>query len=275
MFTLPLVRRPETRDTRATACSATCCRAGRRTTVEEYLRLDGPIVRGVSRFVATDTTLAGTPIAAGDIVIVSLALADRDPPSSTPRPARIGCAGPTAICSSASAPTAASEHRSRTTWPTRCSPHSLRFPPAPVRLLRLHQLHLDLDTLLPEPHRRERRHRRHHRVQRKDQHLRLQPHCHHRPRPDGRHPHRIHHRRRLRGCHRCGDHHQRVPGPDRVHHHARHHLHLRRLGTDHHGAVNPPGHRLGPATRVVGERVAPGASPPKAPAGPVFRGGDG
>ncbi|MGW9211802.1 cytochrome P450 [Embleya sp. NPDC055664] len=51
----------------------------RRSAVEEYLRLDGPIVRGVWRFARTDLTLAGTPIAAGDIVIVSLALADRDP----------------------------------------------------------------------------------------------------------------------------------------------------------------------------------------------------
>lgn len=51
----------------------------RRSAVDEYLRLDGPVVRGVWRFARTDTTLAGTPIAAGDIVIVSLALANRDP----------------------------------------------------------------------------------------------------------------------------------------------------------------------------------------------------
>ncbi|MEV8123806.1 cytochrome P450 [Streptomyces sp. NPDC085944] len=51
----------------------------RRRLCDEYLRLDGPIVRGVWRFARTDTVLAETPIRAGDIVIVSLALADRDP----------------------------------------------------------------------------------------------------------------------------------------------------------------------------------------------------
>ncbi|BAJ33278.1 MULTISPECIES: cytochrome P450 [Kitasatospora] len=60
---------------------------GRRLLTDEYLRFDGPIVRGVWRFARTDTVLAGTPIAAGDIVIVSLALADRDP-AVFPRPSR-------------------------------------------------------------------------------------------------------------------------------------------------------------------------------------------
>ncbi|GAA2118574.1 cytochrome P450 [Kitasatospora saccharophila] len=61
---------------------------GRRLVTDEYLRLDGPIVRGVWRFARTDTVLAGTPVSAGDIVIVSLALADRDP-AVFPDPARL------------------------------------------------------------------------------------------------------------------------------------------------------------------------------------------
>ncbi|MEU5181961.1 cytochrome P450 [Streptomyces longwoodensis] len=61
---------------------------GRRLVTDEYLRLDGPIVRGVWRFARADTYLAGTPIAVGDIVIVSLALADRDP-AVFPTPARL------------------------------------------------------------------------------------------------------------------------------------------------------------------------------------------
>ncbi|KIQ67188.1 cytochrome P450 [Kitasatospora griseola] len=60
----------------------------RRLVTDEYLRLDGPIVRGVWRFARSDTVLAGTPIAAGDIVIVSLALADRDP-AVFPAPTRL------------------------------------------------------------------------------------------------------------------------------------------------------------------------------------------
>ncbi|MDF0374388.1 cytochrome P450 [Streptomyces sp. KA12] len=51
----------------------------RLTAVDEFLRLDGPIVRGVWRFARTDLDLAGTAVARGDIVIVSLALAGRDP----------------------------------------------------------------------------------------------------------------------------------------------------------------------------------------------------
>lgn len=51
----------------------------RRRLCDEYLRFDGPIVRGVWRFARTDTVLAKTSIRAGDIVIVSLALANRDP----------------------------------------------------------------------------------------------------------------------------------------------------------------------------------------------------
>ncbi|MGW0605898.1 cytochrome P450 [Streptomyces sp. NPDC002640] len=48
-------------------------------TVEEYLRHDGPIVRGVWRFAARDGHIAGTPVARGDTVLVSLAAANRDP----------------------------------------------------------------------------------------------------------------------------------------------------------------------------------------------------
>ncbi|MET9708491.1 cytochrome P450 [Streptomyces griseus] len=51
----------------------------RRTAVDEFLRLDGPIVRGVWRFARTDVDLAGTTVARGDLVVISLALADRDP----------------------------------------------------------------------------------------------------------------------------------------------------------------------------------------------------
>lgn len=47
--------------------------------VEESLRLDSPVHAGAFRFAAEPLELAGTRVAAGDAVLVSLAAASRDP----------------------------------------------------------------------------------------------------------------------------------------------------------------------------------------------------
>ena len=62
--------------------------------VEESLRLE-PAAAVVDRYATRDVELAGARIAQGDLVTVSLAGANRDPPSST---------SPTASCSAATTP---------------------------------------------------------------------------------------------------------------------------------------------------------------------------
>jgi cytochrome P450 len=47
--------------------------------VEEFLRFDGPVNPGVTRYAAEDLEIAGVPIARGDIVLLATAAADRDP----------------------------------------------------------------------------------------------------------------------------------------------------------------------------------------------------
>lgn len=53
--------------------------------VEEMLRYDSPIVPGIMKFVAADTTIAGAPIPKGDIVLLAVGSANRDP-EVFPRP---------------------------------------------------------------------------------------------------------------------------------------------------------------------------------------------
>jgi cytochrome P450 len=47
--------------------------------VEELLRYDSPIVPGIMKFAATDLELAGTPIPRGDVVLLAVGPANRDP----------------------------------------------------------------------------------------------------------------------------------------------------------------------------------------------------
>jgi cytochrome P450 len=53
--------------------------------VEEFLRFDGPLNLATMRFTAEPVTIAGTEIPAGELVLVSLASANRDP-DRYPRP---------------------------------------------------------------------------------------------------------------------------------------------------------------------------------------------
>jgi cytochrome P450 len=56
--------------------------------VEEFLRFDGPVNPGVTRYATEDLELGGIPIARGDIVLLATAAADRDP-ARFPEPARL------------------------------------------------------------------------------------------------------------------------------------------------------------------------------------------
>jgi cytochrome P450 len=47
--------------------------------VEEFLRFDGPVNLGITRYAAEDLEIAGVPIAQGDVVLLATAAADRDP----------------------------------------------------------------------------------------------------------------------------------------------------------------------------------------------------
>ncbi|WP_176455621.1 cytochrome P450 family protein [Enemella evansiae] len=47
--------------------------------VEEVLRIDGPVEMGALRYATQDMDLAGVPIAAGDVVLIGLSSAGRDP----------------------------------------------------------------------------------------------------------------------------------------------------------------------------------------------------
>src|SRR4051812_32956563 len=47
--------------------------------VDEFLRFDGPVNLGVTRYAAEDLEIAGVPIARGDVVMLATAAADRDP----------------------------------------------------------------------------------------------------------------------------------------------------------------------------------------------------
>jgi cytochrome P450 len=47
--------------------------------VEEFLRFDGPVNLGITRYAAEDLEIAGVPIAKGDVVLLATAAADRDP----------------------------------------------------------------------------------------------------------------------------------------------------------------------------------------------------
>jgi cytochrome P450 len=49
------------------------------TAVDELLRYDGPVARGVARFTTEDVTIAGTLIPKGEMVVVAIAAANRDP----------------------------------------------------------------------------------------------------------------------------------------------------------------------------------------------------
>ena len=56
--------------------------------VEEFLRFDGPVNPGVTRYATEDLELGGVRIARGDIVLLATAAADRDP-ARFPEPARL------------------------------------------------------------------------------------------------------------------------------------------------------------------------------------------
>jgi cytochrome P450 len=56
--------------------------------VEEFLRLDGPVNLATLRFTAEPVTIAGTEIPAGELVLLSLASANRDP-AHYPRPEQL------------------------------------------------------------------------------------------------------------------------------------------------------------------------------------------
>jgi cytochrome P450 len=56
--------------------------------VEEFLRFEGPVNPGVTRFATEDLELGGVRIARGDIVLLALAAADRDP-ARFPEPDRL------------------------------------------------------------------------------------------------------------------------------------------------------------------------------------------
>jgi cytochrome P450 len=47
--------------------------------VDELLRYDGPVVRGVARFTTEDVAIAGTVIPKGEMVVVAIGAANRDP----------------------------------------------------------------------------------------------------------------------------------------------------------------------------------------------------
>ncbi|WP_369133914.1 cytochrome P450 [Modestobacter sp. I12A-02662] len=47
--------------------------------VEEFLRFDGPVNVGITRYAAEDLEIAGVPVARGDVVMLATAAADRDP----------------------------------------------------------------------------------------------------------------------------------------------------------------------------------------------------
>src|SRR5262249_10971747 len=47
--------------------------------VDELLRFDGPAQTAIRRFAAEDLTIGGTTIPAGDVVMVAIACANRDP----------------------------------------------------------------------------------------------------------------------------------------------------------------------------------------------------
>jgi cytochrome P450 len=51
--------------------------------VEEFLRFDGPVNLGITRYAAEDLEIAGVPIARGDVVMLATAAADRDPDRHT------------------------------------------------------------------------------------------------------------------------------------------------------------------------------------------------
>ncbi|RGC69185.1 Cytochrome P450 107B1 [Micromonospora sp. MW-13] len=53
--------------------------------IEELLRLNGPVTRGVARFTKEEVEFGGVRIPAGEMVVVSLAAANRDP-AQFPRP---------------------------------------------------------------------------------------------------------------------------------------------------------------------------------------------
>jgi cytochrome P450 len=56
--------------------------------VEEFLRFDGPVNPGVTRYATEDLELGGAQIARGDIVLLAIAAADRDP-ARFPDPERL------------------------------------------------------------------------------------------------------------------------------------------------------------------------------------------
>ncbi len=80
--------------------------------VEESLRLDSPVHAGAFRFAAEPLELAGTRVAAGDAVLVSLAAASATPSPSPTRTASTSPAAPRAIWASDTASTTASAPRS-------------------------------------------------------------------------------------------------------------------------------------------------------------------
>jgi cytochrome P450 len=61
--------------------------------IEEFLRFDGPVNPGVTRYAAEDLDIGGTHIPRGDIVLLATAAADRDP-ARFPDPDRLDVGAP-------------------------------------------------------------------------------------------------------------------------------------------------------------------------------------